>query len=180
MENAEKPIEKILHELRERAKELDCLYRAEEILQTPTRPPDEVCPRLLEILPPGFQYPKLTRARIRIRDLLFVSDDFMETPWGIEARILVQDEPVGSLQIFYTEALPEETEGPFLREERRLINSIADLRAKLLQSAVSRVVENPSGGPSVDAWRAVAHSAEAMLLVAQYMLTGASCAGLGS
>ena len=144
-DSPEKPIEQILHDLRERAKELDCLYRVEEILRNPSRAPEEVFPGLLTVLPPGFQYPKLTQSRIRVPDHTFVSEGLQETPWKIEAPIEIQGEAAGSVEIFYTEALPEEAEGPFLKEERRLINSIADRIGTYLERRQFLDASRPGG-----------------------------------
>ena len=42
------------------------------------------------------------------------------------ASIVVQQETVGAIEVSYRRELPRSDEGPFLKEERRLIDAIAD------------------------------------------------------
>ena len=45
--------------LQERAKELNCLYRIEEVLSKRDTDLDEVCRGIIEAIPPGWQYPQV-------------------------------------------------------------------------------------------------------------------------
>jgi len=51
---------------------------------------------------------------------------FKESPWVQSADIIVQDEIVGRISVYYTEERPPSDEGPFLKEERKLIDTIAE------------------------------------------------------
>ena len=59
MSSSETPIQQLVESLQERAKELNCLYRVDEILAEPTRPIAEVCQQLVESVPPGWKYPEV-------------------------------------------------------------------------------------------------------------------------
>ncbi len=39
---------------------------------------------------------------------------------------MVRDQPAGRIEVFYIEQRPHADEGPFLKEERKLLDSIAD------------------------------------------------------
>jgi predicted nucleotidyltransferase len=121
----DKPIEQILDALHERAKELNCLYRVDEILTQHDRPVDEVMADLLDCLPPGWQYPDVCVGRVVLGDE-FWPQQFVETPWGLKSDIIVQGERVGEIAVYYTKKKPTQDEGPFLKEERRLISAIAE------------------------------------------------------
>ena len=54
------------------------------------------------------------------------------TPWVQRAGVVVQGEVVGAIEVYYTRQMPRADEGPFLKEERRLINTIAEWVAHLL------------------------------------------------
>ncbi len=126
MEEHIKPIDHLLHDLRERAKELNCLYEVQELLGTPEITIDEICEGIIHVLTPGWQYPDVCQAEITYNGKIYRTPGFKESAWVQSADILVQYEVVGKISIVYTEERPPSDEGPFLKEERRLINSIAE------------------------------------------------------
>ena len=125
-ENQEKPLDRLVDELKERAKELNCLYEVQETLAKPGITISEALTRIITVIPPGWQYPDICVSQITLGDDIFQSPAFKETPWAMHSDIILQDQSVGRISVFYTEKKPETDEGPFLQEERRLINTIAD------------------------------------------------------
>ncbi|HMK09573.1 MAG TPA: PEP/pyruvate-binding domain-containing protein [Anaerolineales bacterium] len=121
-----KSVDRLLHDLRERAKELNCLYEVQEILGTPGITIEQICRRVIQVLPPGWQYPDICQAEIVHGEQTYRSPGFRPSPWLQSAPIIVQDRPVGRVTVFYTEERPEAGEGPFLKEERRLIDTVAE------------------------------------------------------
>src|SRR5207248_1993316 len=79
-----------------------------------------------EVLPPGWQYPSECQARIIFEGRTIQAPDFHLTPWLQKARIVVQGEILGSVEVAYGREMPRSDEGPFLKEERRLIETIAE------------------------------------------------------
>jgi pyruvate,water dikinase len=126
MANHNKPLENLIYELKERAKELNCLYQVQELLSVPEITIEEICQRMVEILPPGWQYPDICQAKINFGGISYHAPGFQESPWEQSADILVQDEIVGTISVFYAEERPQSDEGPFLKEERKLINTVAE------------------------------------------------------
>ena len=124
----------ILHALQERAKELNCLYQVGELLNQSTRPLEEVFRGIIEVLPQGWQHPHDCQARIIFENLVVQSPDFQTTPWVQKASIAVQGEAVGAVEVSYRQEMPSSDEGPFLKEERKLIETVAERIA----SAVSQ------------------------------------------
>jgi pyruvate, water dikinase len=147
---------KLLRSLEERAKELNCLYRIEALLTNPEQEFEDVFLGIIKAIPPGWQYPSICQVQIIYNDKkYFIEDDrlieedirhktqdtrqekedrkknielhdFIETPWGLKAEIKIQDETVGMIEVYYSEEMPFADEGPFLKEERKLINTLAD------------------------------------------------------
>ncbi|MCA9756860.1 MAG: nucleotidyltransferase domain-containing protein [Candidatus Eisenbacteria bacterium] len=122
----EPPIESILHDLRERAKELACLYRVDEILHLQDSPIEERMRAIVSEVPRGWQYSDDCTARIILGPAVFVADGFEESPWSQEAQIIVEGVTEGKIEVFYTQRKPPADVGPFLEEELRLINAIAE------------------------------------------------------
>ncbi len=119
-------VTKLIDDLKERAKELNCLYEVQEILNSPDKNIQEMMECIIKVIPPGWQYPDICQVQILFRDQVFRSEDFKKSKWVLEAEITVQEEQLGSIRIYYTEKRPNAAEGPFLKEERKLINTISD------------------------------------------------------
>jgi hypothetical protein len=120
-----KPLD-LLDSLRERAKELSCLYKVEEIVRNAELPLAELFQRLTAAVVTGWFYPDRCQARIVYLDEVYETPGYLETPWKLTADIRAHSELVGRLEVSYREALPTLDDGPFLFEERKLISSIAD------------------------------------------------------
>ena len=66
-------MEKILSALQERAKELNCLYKVEELLNNTERDNDYIYSSIVRVIPPGWQYPEICTAQIIVNDKVFCS-----------------------------------------------------------------------------------------------------------
>ena len=128
----DKPVDEILRALQERAKELSCLYQVDEILNQKEIERDTALQRLTEVIPPGWQYPQLCTTRLMVEDRPYEPTEFKETPWVMAAPIPCEGETIGELQVYYTKRMPDLDEGPFLKEERRLIDAIAERIGRFL------------------------------------------------
>jgi hypothetical protein len=114
-----------LWSLRERAKELTCLYAVISALSRREEPPPVVFNWVLNALPPAWQYPEDTTARIEYFGRTHALADFVDTPWRLRSEISIWRTPVGAVEVHYKESKPIAWEGPFLREERELLDNIA-------------------------------------------------------
>ncbi|MHC4217345.1 MAG: PEP/pyruvate-binding domain-containing protein [Planctomycetota bacterium] len=135
---------------------MNCLYRVDEILSQRDVPLDDAYRQLIEALPPGWQYPAECQAVLVVAGRRLAPDDFVETPWCQRADICVEGDPIGEVTVYYTEEKPEESEGPFLIEERRLINAIAERigffvmqrRLQNLHESIREAIELPDSQDS--------------------------------
>src|SRR5512139_169491 len=120
--------------LRERVKELTCLYGIAKVAGRPELDLDHRLTEIVELLPPGWQYPHLTEARITLGGRAFSTPGFRESPHRQSAVIRVDGLPRGVVEVVYTDSTPDMDEGPFLKEERSLLDEIA--------RQVGRIVEH--------------------------------------
>jgi signal transduction histidine kinase len=111
--------------LRERVKELTCLYGIARLASHPESSFETVLQGVVRLLPPAWQYPEIATARIVVDGRGYMSDAFREGPFRQFADILVEGEPVGRIEIFYTEERPDLRIRPFLDEERSLLDTVA-------------------------------------------------------
>ncbi len=114
------------HDLGERVKELNCLYRLSNLLQEPRATLEAALGGAVQLIPPSWQYPDVACARITVEGQEFRSVSFDRTTWGLAAPISVGGNRVGSVEVYYRERRPDADEGPFLKEERSLIEAIAE------------------------------------------------------
>jgi len=139
-------LQKKTHALGERVKELNCLYKISYLVEKYGISLEKILPGIVNIIPPAWQYPDITCARIVLDDNIFTTEKFQDTPWRQSSPIIVKGKKVGSLEVYYLEEKPESYEGPFLKEERYLIDVIAKrigeiIERKLLERQVLEVSE---------------------------------------
>ena len=126
MTDTNRPVDKLLSSLQERAKELNCLYEVERILSRLDLPVEDAFQQVVYVIPPGWQYPEICHAMIEYGNDVFTHQGFRPTPWVQSCLIEVQNEEVGRISVWYAERRPTEDHGPFLKEEERLIRTIAE------------------------------------------------------
>jgi PAS domain S-box-containing protein len=119
--------------LRERLKELDCLYAIASIIETPGITLEGILEEVVKVLPPAWQYPEAACARIRLDDKEYRSFDFEPGSWSLGSDIVVSGDKAGTLEVFYLEERPAADVGPFLREEKRLIAAVADRLGRMVE-----------------------------------------------
>lgn len=117
---------RLRHLFGERVKELTALHQAVRLLQDSAKPIEDVLSHIIMLLPPAWQYPEITAARITFDGKTVTTPTFVESPWKQTASWVTLDGAQGTIDIVYREVRPPETEGPFLAEERDLIHSLAD------------------------------------------------------
>ncbi len=124
---------RLAHDLTERVKELNCLYGISRLLAVTTNSLDDILRGAVELIPAAWQYPEVTCARIEVKKNRFSTTNFRETSWKQSEDILVNGKHCGSVEVYYLEEKPRLDEGPFLREERDLIHTIAEQLGKVIE-----------------------------------------------
>ena len=121
------------HDLGERIKELNCLFGLSMLVEELGIDLAGILQGLADILPPGWQYPSQTCGRVVFEDAQFKTYNFRATRWKQAAPIVVYGKVVGAIEVYYLEEKPESVEGPFLAEERRLINALAEQLGRIAE-----------------------------------------------
>jgi diguanylate cyclase (GGDEF)-like protein len=122
---AERTLRDRTHQLAERVKELNCLHGISRLGERPGLELPDLIRGIADLIPPAWQYPEITAARVVVEDHEYRTASFTESPWQQTSDIVVLGGKVGFVQVCYLEEMPEESEGPFLREERSLLGDIA-------------------------------------------------------
>lgn len=112
-------------DLNQRVKELNCLYTIHNTLDKQNIPLDEKLSIVAHVISQGLQYPEIACAKVVYGEKIIQSENFRETEWKISNRIPVRGNTAGFVVVCYLEERPNRDEGPFIREERELIEAIA-------------------------------------------------------
>ena len=124
--NNETEPSKLMTALRERIKELNCLYGITQLAELHQDSIEDLLRDLVNFLPYSWQYPENACARIVFKGETYKSRRFKMTQWRQSSRVFMYNEPVGEVTIFYLEECSPEDEGPFLKEERVLLDALAE------------------------------------------------------
>lgn len=124
---------KLIHELNERIKELTALQQVALITQDANSNVPEILRKIVDILPAAWQYPEITAACIKYDHIAVTTANFLRSKWIQNSIFTTFDGKQGIIEVLYLEDRPDEYEGPFLEEERTLIDSIADMLKSYLE-----------------------------------------------
>lgn len=133
----EKQREIILHQMNDRVKELKCMFDLVESIRT-RESLKEVFQDTANLLPRGWHYPEIARGRVVFDEVEYVSESFKETLWKQSNSIVVNGRARGYMEIFYMEERPELDEGPFMLDERKLINTLSKTISEAVEHRISR------------------------------------------
>ncbi|GAG48094.1 unnamed protein product, partial [marine sediment metagenome] len=126
-------LEKRTYDLKERVKELNCLWEISNLIERPDISLEEIIKGTVNLLPSAWQYPQITCARIILDSQEYKSKNFKETVWKQASDIILHQKPIGTVEVYYLEERPQMEEGPFSKEERNLINIIAERLGKIVE-----------------------------------------------
>lgn len=126
-EVAEKLKDDTVYQLKERVKELKTLYEVSRILQIEDAPTEHLCRELAELVPAGWQYPLNTAARVSIGNTHYHTSNYKPSEYFQLAEMKTTKGTRVAIEIVYLNAMPEQDEGPFLKEERSLITMLVEM-----------------------------------------------------
>ncbi len=116
--------EVLMCDLEERVKELTCIHDISKVVHY-ANSLEDAFQKTVKLIPFGWYYSDITHARICYGGDEYVEESFEETQWKQASDIVVDDQRCGCLEVFYLSERPTLDEGPFLTEERHLIDAIA-------------------------------------------------------
>jgi len=114
------------HMLNERIKELRSFYWLSEIAERKDVTLDDILKGLVVTLPKSWQYPEITCAKVTLWGRGYQSENYRESKWAMSSSIKVFDQSTGQIEVGYLEEMPASEDGPFMKEERRLLDAMAE------------------------------------------------------
>jgi signal transduction histidine kinase len=119
--------------LTERVKELTCLYGIAKVAEQFDSSLHKILQGIVNLLPPAWQYPEITCAKIVLDGRSFTTPNFQENYQKQTADIVIDGEKRGVVKVVYTKEKPALNEDPFLNEERSLIDTAAKQIAFIIE-----------------------------------------------
>jgi PAS domain S-box-containing protein len=132
-ENVEAELLKRTHDLGESVKELNCLYGLSKLIEKPEISIDQVFAGIIELIPPSWQYPDICAAKITCCNKEYKTANYKVTSWTQSSDIKKYGEKIGAIEVTYLQEKPVIDEGPFLKEERLLINALSERLGKVIE-----------------------------------------------
>lgn len=126
-------LDRTLHDLNERIKELNCIYDLSKVLGAKGTTIETACKKILEILPGSMQYPDITAVRVTMPKGNCASENFRDVPWQIKDDIYVRGQKYGHIEIAYLEERPASDIGPFLAEEQKLLEAVTEILGTFIE-----------------------------------------------
>ncbi len=130
---AEDDKNRLLHDLSERVKELNCIYGISKIFEKSDFELEDSMAQSVNLLSPAMRFPEIACAKIVVNNLEFSTKNFKETPWKLTADIITSGKKVGFVAINYLKDPSAYSEGSFLKEERLLIDIVAERLGKVIE-----------------------------------------------
>jgi PAS domain S-box-containing protein len=137
---------RLVRQLGERVKELTTMYDVAHLLQMEEKSTGTLLEEIAALLPPTWRHPEIAAARVQLDGLEFKSPNFRSSRWSLQAGFTTTDGRKGTVEVVYLAKRPSAVEGPFLAEERNLIDAVAEnlklyLDRKHLESEILEISE---------------------------------------
>jgi len=123
----------VSNRLKERIKELNCLYDISSYRDGTNFSLDEILQTIVDYIPPAIQCPEITCARIIFDRHEFITKNYQDTRWKLSQEIKVYNERIGVLEVCYLKEKQEFEEGLFSKEVKNLITAIAESIAQIVE-----------------------------------------------
>mgnify|MGYP002411328124 FL=1 len=129
-------MQKLLAEKIQSQKGLSIVYAINRIISR-KKSVGETLSEIAREIPKGWQYSEYAYARIKFDGHEYRPANFRETRWIQKQIFETFDKKWGAIDVFYTKQFPRADEGPFLHEERQLLENIATIVSNYLNSLIA-------------------------------------------
>jgi PAS domain S-box-containing protein len=123
---------RLLVDLRERIKELNCLVKLSQIVEQPDITLEGILGEAAAILPAAYQYPEQAGAEIVLEGTRYATGECPPDCPVQSADLRLAGQPIGWVRVFYDEPIPAEEE-VFLPSERVLLDAFAERLGRIVQ-----------------------------------------------
>jgi len=139
LKKAEEEKSRLLHDMGERVKELNCFYGISKIFEKSDVVLKNALIETVKLLPLAMRYSDIACAKIVVENQTFTTKNFNDTQWILQSDINVNGKRTGFIEISYLEERSTDGEGQFIIEERNLIDAVAERLGKIIERKQAEV-----------------------------------------
>lgn len=121
----DRALRKRTFDLSERVKELECLYAISSRLANTEDSLDKILTDIIDMMPRGWQYPKLTCVQLKLNDFDYHTSNFLKTRLNQTTSIFKGHKKIGTLEVCLLPSPIHDKHQPFLPQEKQLLEVIA-------------------------------------------------------
>ncbi|MFO8087289.1 MAG: Crp/Fnr family transcriptional regulator [Bacteroidales bacterium] len=125
MKREDQKLNKLINNLNERNKELNCLYEIDDILKDDRQPLEAVISELIRVIPLGFRYSDICAVRIKYGDFDMQSGHYTNTALKMQIPLMIEDQRKGEITVAYIKSIKSE-KGIFMPQEHKLLSTIVE------------------------------------------------------
>ncbi len=127
-----KDFQKWALELKERTKELECLYDISKIVEKQGSL-EETMHKIVNLIPASWQYPEITCARITLKGKTYKTASFKMTQNCQSCNIITNGDNIGRLDICLLKKKYNNIETQFLKSERKLLSALSERIGQIVE-----------------------------------------------
>jgi PAS domain-containing protein len=131
--------EQLSRHLKEREKELHCLYQFAAIIEQDNASKKKILSELPPVIAAAWQYSDVACARIVIDGEEFRTQNFNQTQWSQAVDLVVDGQKRGCVEVCYTRQMPEINGTPFLAEEWKLLNMLSERLGRVIERVEDKI-----------------------------------------
>jgi PAS domain S-box-containing protein len=132
-EKSKNKLQKTTRELKERVKELNAIYVLSSIVEKPGVSVGEIFQGVADLIPPAWQYSEIACGRVVFKGQEYKTKNFKKTKWNLSADVKIRGVKKGVVEVCYLKNIPEMFGKPFQREEKNLINALAERLGRIIE-----------------------------------------------
>jgi PAS domain S-box-containing protein len=121
-------------------RESQCLRDIADVAESPDSTLDEICQKVVKIIPEHCRYPESACSRVIVSGKEFRSDNYEETQWKQSANLEANNKSVGQVEISYLKERPAIDERPFSTGEAMFITAVARWLGRIIEHKLAEVV----------------------------------------
>ena len=126
-------MKKTADSLKERVKELECLYGLSDVTERSEDSPEKMLKEAVKLLPRAYTRPDKVCAKIDFSGREFKTRNFKPTRWKSSAPTVVRGRKEGHVEVCYLEVKPRDREGLFPAEERALLKAFSGRLGRVIE-----------------------------------------------
>ncbi|MHC4395472.1 MAG: ATP-binding protein [Planctomycetota bacterium] len=119
--------------LQQRIKQLDCFYGLSKLVEPPQTSLEQIFQETAALIRRAYQHPDMTCVRITFDGIPYKTDNFSKSELSQYAKIRIHGEIAGKIEVYYLGRKDQDSEGPFLKEDRDMLDAVAERLGRIAE-----------------------------------------------